>query len=188
MGLLLLLTGVLFLVYGWRLPRFLLALSIAMVFAGGGIVLEMDDIPVAGLLIGGLALGGVLAVWANTLAVALLVGVWGAALIGGLFLHIEAAESVVIIAGAVAFITGVALALTAITKSMAFVTSVEGSILMVAGGLILLAATSSWYAFLQDAVAHNPVFLPFLLLVGIATGYYFQLAAISEKKAGLSGN
>jgi hypothetical protein len=188
MGIMLMMAACIFLMRGWRMPRFLIAMSFAVLAGGLAIVLELNVLMIIGVLLAGIALGVVLSMWANRVAVILLTGTWGALLIGGAFVRIDASEGVVTIVATTAFAVAIALAATAINKSVAFVTSVEGSILMVAGGLIVLADTSSWYTFIRDAVANNLIFLPFLLLVGIASGYYFQLAAIQESKSGMAGN
>lgn len=186
-GLLLGFAGMIFLVYGWRIPRFLMAISFPFVFAGVGIMLELALPILFVLFIVGAFGGSLLAIKANRFAIALLAGVWAATLIIGGFLRIDATEGVILVAALLGFSSVTAMAVTSPGTSVAFVSSVEGSLLVIGGIVVVIATSTSWYQYVQDAFINNPIFLPFLILVGIATGYYLQIAAIQENKSGMSG-
>lgn len=186
-GLLLGFAGMIFLVYGWRIPRFLMAISFPFVFAGVGIMLELALPILFVLFIVGAFGGSLLAIKANRFAIALLAGVWAATLIIGGFIRIDATEGVILVAALLGFSSVTAMAVTSPGTSVAFVSSVEGSLLVIGGIVVVIATSTSWYQYVQDAFINNPIFLPFLILVGIATGYYLQIAAIQENKSGMSG-
>ncbi len=187
MGLLFAGGGLVFLILRWRLFRYLITASLAILSAVvAARVVPTEGWDTVGLAVGVALLGGYIAVRFARTAVALLSGGWMAALVLGAMVHLGAPPGAAAVAAAVAFVAIGAMAFAAVRPCVAFVTSVEGTILLLTGLSILLAAFSRYWVFLSDAIEHNPVFLPFAILAGTVTGYYVQLADMQEKESGLS--
>jgi hypothetical protein len=187
LGLLLIGGGLIFLVFGWRLFRFMITLSLIIMAAVVASCFAPDEglaalaIPLAGAVI-----GGWIGIRTARIAVALAAGGWAAALNLAAMARIGAAPGVVSVVCVIAFAAVAAMAFAAVRPCVAFVTSVEGTILVIGGAMILLAEAPSWWSCVQDAVETNPIFLPFAILAGSVTGYYVQLADMQEKDTGLA--
>jgi hypothetical protein len=187
LGLLLVGGGLILLVYGWRLRRFMIAVSLTVM---GGVLAGClgPDGGIASLAVpaGGALVAGLVGFRTTRLAVALAAGGWASTLMLACMVRLGAASEPTIIMVAIVFVAVAALACAAIPPSVAFVTSVEGTILVLAGAMILLADCSSWWSAIRDAVEGNPIFLPFILIAGSVTGYYVQLTDMQEKDTGLA--
>jgi len=187
MGLLFAGGGLILLILGWRLFRYLITASLAILSAVvAARVVPTEGWDTVGLVAAVALLGGYIAVRFARTGVALLSGGWTAALVLGVMVHLGAPPGAAAVAAAVAFAAIGAMAFAAVRPCVAFVTSVEGTILLLTGCSILLAGFPSYWVFVSDAIEHNPVFLPFAILAGTVTGYYVQLADMQEKESGLS--
>lgn len=186
LGLLLSGAGLICFVFGWRLSRFMIALSLAVM---GGVVAGClapgNGLAAVVAPVGGAVVAGWLGVRTKRLAVALAAGGWSAVLTLGSLVRLDTPPGPMIVVCAIAFLIVAAISFAAIRPCVAFVTSVEGTILIVVGALILLAGVPSWWVCMRDAIQSNPIFLPFSLLAGTVTGYYVQLADMQEKDTGL---
>jgi hypothetical protein len=187
MGILLITAGIIFIVYGWRLSHLMIVLSTGGVGAIVALIATESWVTALVCALIGLALGVVCVIKAMRYAVAILTGLWSAYLIGAMFVRFGAADNLVYLIALILFVSVASVTLTSIRPAVAFITSVQGTILLLMGALIILSSTSTWYGFLQSALADNPIFLPFLLLAGIVSGYYFQLADIQERDSGMAG-
>lgn len=187
LALLLIGMGLICFVYGWRLFRFMITLSLAVM---GGVVagcLGPDDgfaavlVPIAGAVV-----AGWIGVRSARISVALAAGGWAAALTLGSLVRIGVAPEAMVVVCAIAFATVAAISFAAIRPCVAFVTSVEGTTLILGGAFILLARWPVYWSCVREAVESNPVFLPFALLAGTVTGYYIQIVDMQQKDTGLA--
>ncbi len=188
LGTLLIGAGLVFLILGWRMSRFMVAVSLAVMLAAVAGYATAPGPWVIPALLSGAAVGAAMGAGLPTLSTALVSGGWAAALILGAMMRSQAGSGATMIACAVAFLAVGSMAFAAKRPCVAFVTSVQGTVLFVFGSLVLVARLTNWWGFVRDAVENNPIFLPFCLLAGTVIGYYIQLAAIQEKETGLTVN
>ncbi len=186
LGVLLITAGILFLMYGWRLSRFMVAFSTAIMLAGvTGFFAPRGWQAVAAVLAAAVLGGAVGARWVR-IGIALSAGGWSAALLLGAMLRGGTGTGPMTIGCIIAFVAVASMSFAAMRPCVAYVTSVQGTVLFVAGSMILCARFTSWWGVVRDAVQHNPIFLPFCILAGTVIGYYVQLAEMQEKETGMA--
>lgn len=186
LGLLLMIGGTICLIYGWRLSRFMVAFSLAILAAAAVAFSVPRGWHGIASALAAAVLGAVVGVRWTRLAVALSAGGWSAALIAGAMLRGDAGTGAIMTGSIIAFAAVASMAFAAMRPCVAYVTSVEGTLLFVGGGMIVCANLTTWWGVIRDAVHNNPIFLPFCILAGTVIGYYVQLAAMQEKETGIA--
>ncbi|MBN1489692.1 MAG: hypothetical protein JXA69_07225 [Phycisphaerae bacterium] len=186
-GMVLVGAGLTFFLCGWRLPRFLLGLSLSIVGLFLAVLLAQGVLDGVVLAVCGTALCVFLAVRVTRVAMAIMAGGWGGLLAIWLLTRVNADPGLTLIAGGVVAAIVAAVSLSSFRPGVAFVTSVEGTILILIGSLIVLSSHASMWPYIREAIGKNPVFLPFCLLAGTISGYYLQIAEVQEKESGLAG-
>ncbi len=178
--------GLVFMIFGFKIFRPLVAISFGVLgFVGFSLLPVSDEFRVGLGFMGAIALGAISTFFIRA-ATTILAGVWsaGAALlaIGLLELPYEAELTI----GVIAFACAVALALILQQEVTAFVLSLEGSLLFIAGLVILMNQHPSFWVHIRDMLIDNPIFAPFAVLAGTVTGFYWQSAELRQREAGTS--
>lgn len=187
LGLLLIGTGLVFVIIGARIFRFLLAISFGCVGLVLGAALPLDPFwqMLAGVAAGvGFAIASVFLV---RLGVAALAGGWFAAAAMMVADYLRAGDAVVLIIGGLAFLGIAALSFVLYFEVIAAVMSFEGALLILAGLAICLSRYSAMWYHIRSLLLETPALVAFLVLAGTVAGYYTQIAERQKKQVGTSG-
>jgi hypothetical protein len=187
LGFFLLSAGLVFMIFGVRVSRPLVAVSFGVL----GFVLCFF-LPIAEDLKLGLAFMGAIGLGAASTcfiraALTILAGAWAAC--ATLLVVVALADlpmEAVLMIGTIAFVCAASLALIMYQEVTAFVLSLEGSLLFIAGLVILANQNQILWKHIRDMLIDNPVFAPFALLAGAMTGFYWQSAELRQRDAGTS--
>lgn len=178
--------GLVFLIFGFRVSRPLVAISYGVIgFVMGGGLPFPEEMRVPMGILGALSLGSVSTYFPKG-AIVLLTSGWSAyaALLvcNGFDVSAGVTAGVVAVAG-----LGVAsLGLVMLREMTAMVLSMEGSLLLIGGLVIFCNQSPSMWSHIRDMMVGNPIFAPFVLLAGTVTGFYLQLAELRQCDAGTS--
>jgi len=180
-------TGLVFMIFGYRLYRPLVAISFGVV---GFVLCSLLPGPMElrlGLgFLGAVALGAISTFFIKA-SLATLAGTWMAyvaILLSGLFeVPLEAKLTV----AALAFGGAVSLSLIMYHEVTAFVLSMEGSLLLIGGMVIFMNQSPIFWSHMRDLLVSNPIFAPFVLVTGTVTGFYWQMSEQRQREAGTSG-
>ncbi len=185
-GLVLAGAGLVFIMLGSRIFKALICISFGVVgfFIGA-------SMPVSGpaqLGLGMLAAAGLSAasVFFTKFAVAVLAGGWVSVMVQGLVYRLGINEHVSLALTVFAFAGAVSLSFIMYHEIIAFVTSLEGSVLCLGALIIFFSQSSLMWSHFRALLLNNPVFGPFLILVGTVTGFYLQLADQRAKESSAS--
>ena len=187
LGLFLVGAGLIFMLMGVRIARALIALSAAII---GFVLVGATSLPPAWQLIAGVVAAAGLAVLALFLfkvGVAVLAGSWTGTLAGWTLNTFGAGEQTCLLVAVCSFAIAFSLAFIMFEEIIAFVTSLEGTLLVIAGLVVFLSKSPQLYANFRNMLTTTFFFMPFLVLAGTVTGFYFQLGEMRKKAVGRSG-
>ncbi len=187
LGLFFLAVGLVFLLWGLRIYRILVVISLMAI--GVLVVLQTPlstlvrillAVPIALLLC---VVGWRLA----KVSVAVLTSVWAAFVIFTILEAFDVRAEISLVLSLVAVGVVISLIFILFEQIIALVTSFEGALLCVIGLVNLAGQSPRLWELLQPMLLENLFFTPFLVVAITFTGFYFQMAELTRKKTGMSG-
>ena len=171
---LLLATGVIYLMYGWRLFRILVLINFAVGGMFAGITLgRLLGSPLWGGILGATMLGTVS--WPLMKYAVAILGAFSGAVIGGALWRIIGLPDQIIWSGALAGLVGGGfLAFSSYRTSIILFSSLQGALFLAVGILALLNDYPNLGAHVAEVVYSNSFFLPLLVIVPTLTGIFCQ--------------
>ena len=181
-------TGVIYLIYGWRLFRALVVLNFAMMGLIAGIVLGKQlGSPLWGGILGTFMLG-IVAYPFMKYAVAVLGGLAGAVLGAALWRTVTLPDALVWVGALAGLVAGGFLAFSSFKFSVMIFSSLQGAACLVVGLLALLNDYPQLSEHIANAVYTKAFLLPVMLLFATSIGIFFQQRLLKLKTNGKCQN
>lgn len=167
-------TGIIYLIYGWRLFRALITMN----FAIGGLIIGMLigrklGSPLWGGIIGTIIIG-VVSYPFMKYAVSVLGGLAGAVLGAALWRTVTLPDNLIWCGALAGLVAGGFLAFSSLRASIMVFSSLQGAVCIVVGVLALLSDYPELGQHVAGAVYSKAFLLPLMLLVPTAMGIFFQ--------------
>lgn len=187
LGLFFLAVGLVFLLWGLRIYRVLVVVSLVAI--GVIVILKLPFSTVVRVLLA-VPIGLLLSFVGWRLAkisVAVLASFWAAFVVFTIFEAFGVRDEVCLVLCLIAVGIVISLIFILFEQIIALVTSYEGALLCVAGIINLAGQSPRLWELLQPMLLENTFFTPFLVVAITFTGFYFQMAELTRKKTGMSG-
>ncbi len=187
-GILILGAGLVFMLWGVKLFKSLIPISLAAIgFALGLTTPVSNDLAQWGCGAVAAVILGVGGAYLNKPGVALLAGGWTGVFAASLAISFGLQQKISLGIGLV-FLLGVAsLAMPLYHQVIAYVTSLQGAMLTIGGLVAILHTFPGLWTGLRTIVVDNDFVAPFFIVSLTVMGFYLQLAETRQLESGMSG-